>query len=307
MTQKAFISDADAALASLVWSCVENDSALKKAIASREQIAFSTPRIVDFQGTKKLSIFLYSITQEATPPNTPPTGSVSKKAAETCFALRYLITPLTGNDKDDHELLERIIHSVLAKPRIGGAAEENNSELLVKVDSLSLDELSRLWAGLGAPLRLSVSLTVFVTALHHDSEALVTVGSVTPKTPAAEMEHVTQLYQAVLKTFTEQSNGWRSRNVVIKQWVFSNFKKNTGLTVEEMQIALNSLGGSLEQHGSSAQFIESLNLLAGYYEHLLGELKGLQKVSHKQKENLETVDAWIKEVKTLVETLAART
>ena len=70
--------------------------------------------------------------------------------------------------------------------------------------------------------------------------------------------------------------------MIFKQWVFQNFKKNTDMTVEEMLITLNNLGDKLEQHGSTAQFIKPLNLLAGYYKHQLDQLKGLQKVSHKQ-------------------------
>ena len=33
--------------------------------------------------------------------------------------------------------------------------------------------------------------------------------------------------------------------MVVKQWVFQDFQKNTGMTVEEMQSMLNSLGDKL--------------------------------------------------------------
>jgi hypothetical protein len=107
----------------------------------------------------------------------------------------------------------------------------------------------------------------------------------------------------VLKTFTEQSNDWSKRNMAVKQWLLRDFKKNTDMTVEEMQTTLNNLGSKLEQHGLTTQFIKPLNLLAGYYEHQLNELKGLHKITHRQGENIEMISAWIKEVKDLVEAL----
>ena len=76
------------------------------------------------------------------------------------MVLHYLVTPFTGNEKEDHILLEKIIQMFLAKPIIDIADAENNVGVAVKIDSLSLDELSRLWIALDAPLRLSVSLTV---------------------------------------------------------------------------------------------------------------------------------------------------
>ena len=91
--------------------------------------------------------------------------------------------------------------------------------------------------------------------------------------------------------------------MVVKQWVLQDFKKNSGITVEEMLSTLNSLGDKLEQNGSTAQFIEPLNQLASYYQHQLDELKGFQKMSHKQQENLETIALWIKDIQGLVEAL----
>ena len=91
--------------------------------------------------------------------------------------------------------------------------------------------------------------------------------------------------------------------MLVKQWVLQDFEKNTNMTMEEMLTTLNNLGDKLEQHGSKAQFIKPLNILAGYYEHQLNELKGLHKITRGQGENIETVSAWIKEVKDLVEAL----
>ena len=302
MSQKAFISDVNAALANLIWNGIENESSVKNIISNREQISFSSPKATGTRETRKLSIFLYNITEEPAS-NMPSTVDYStKKTTQTTFALHYLVTPFTGNDKDDHSLLDKIIHTLLATPSIVSSDEKNNIKLTVKIDSLSLDELTKLWIALGAPLKLSISLNVSSVEPRYDSQAQVTSGTAVPQTPALDTR-VTQLYQAVLKTFTEQSHDWSKRNMMIKQWLQQNFKKNTNMTVEEMLTTLNSLGDKLEQHGSTAQFIKPLNQLAGYYKCQLGQLKGMHKVTHGQTENLETINTWIKEVETLVEVL----
>ena len=292
MDQKGFMSRVDTALTNLIWGGLENDSAASKMVSTQEQISFSSPKAANTRGNRKLSIFLYSITPEAVAANTK--GS---------FALHYLVTPFTGNDKNDHALLEKIIQMLLAKPLIDSPDLESNVELAVKIDSLSLDELSRLWTALGVPFRLSVSLTVSSAEPPHGSQTQITSVVTASETPLFDTKHVTELYQAVLKTFTAQSNGWMNRNMVIKQWVLQDFKKNSGMTVDETQNMLSSLGDKLEHGESTAQFIKPLNQLAGYYQYQLDELKGMQKVTRKQTENIETITMWIKDVNALVEML----
>jgi hypothetical protein len=286
MCQKANISDADSALANLIWKGIENEPVAKNIISNQEQISFSSPKNTD--RTRKLSIFLYSITIEPT------------------FALHYLVIPYAGNDTDNHSLLETIVRTASAAPSITNSNGKNDVEFTVKIDSLSLDALSKLWVALGAPLRLSVCLTLSYAELPHGSQAKIESAITTmPQTPALDTKNTFQLYQVVLKTFTEQSQGWRNRNMLFKQWVFQNFEKNAGMTADEMFTMLNNLGDKLEQHGSTTQFIKPLNQLLGYYEHQLGELKGMQKVSHGQRENIETINTWIDDVKVLVEALGS--
>jgi hypothetical protein len=287
MSQNAFISDANSALANLIWKGIENESAAKNIISSKEQISFSFPKASGTRGTRKLSIFLYHVTTQPT------------------FAMHYLVIPFTGNDKDDHILLETTIHTLSATPTIVSSDEKNNLEFRVRVDSLSLDKLTRLWTALGAPLKVSVSLSLTMVSTEPTFNSQANEASATegPQTPAIGTKNVTQFYQAVLKTFTEQSTGWRNRNIVFRQWVHQDFKKNTDMTVEEMATALNSLGDKLERHEPTDQFIKPLNLLAGYYKHQLDQMKGMHKVSHNQGENIETINIWIKEIENLIEAL----
>ena len=69
------------------------------------------------------------------------------------FLLHYLVTPFTGNDKNDHVLLEKIMGNISAQPQIVESGE-NTVGLIVKIDSFSLDDLSKLWIVLDLPLCL---------------------------------------------------------------------------------------------------------------------------------------------------------
>ncbi len=277
MSQKAFISDADAALSNLIWNGIKDEPVAKNIISSQEQISFSSPKDATAQKTRKLSIFLHNTTEETTARKVPLTLDSKENTISPTFALHYLVTPTTGNDKDNHALLEEIIQVLLATPAIADASKENKVGFAVKIDSLSLEELTKLWTALGIPLRLSVIITVTSAQPGIDSQAQIKSGAGAPQAAAQTVvrdEPVIQLYQAVLKTFAEQSDGWKNRNFAVRQWVIQDFKKNTNMAVEEMRSDLNSLGDKLQRHEPTEQFIKSLNALAGYYKHQLEQTDG---------------------------------
>jgi len=304
MSSPDFILNADKALENLVWNSIKQEPKAAEIVSSQEQISFSSPKAAEAKKTKKLSIFLYNVTQETAARNAPTmTDASGKRIPQTLFILNYLFTPCTGNEETDHVLLEKTIQTLAANPVIAVADTENGAALNVKLDSLSLDDLSNLWTALGAPLRLSASVTVASAELELASEKQAPkTASVVPS--AVPAENVTELYQAVQKTFTEQSDGWKKRNMFQKQWVFQDFKKVTDMSVEDMAAALNSLGDKLERHASTSQFVKPLNALAEFYEHQLTELKGMQKFSKKQRENVAMVTQWIKDVKALAAALS---
>jgi len=51
----------------------------------------------------------------------------------------------------------------------------------------------------------------------------------------SETRSTPELYQAILKTYIEQSEGWKKRNLFERQWVSRDFKKTTGMSIDEMQ------------------------------------------------------------------------
>ena len=113
-----------------------------------------------------------------------------------------------------------------------------------------------------------------------------------------------ELYQAVQKTFMEQSEGWKKRNLFERQWVSRDFKKNTGFSIDEMQAKLKALGDSLRAGASTAESIDTVNKIAGYYMHQQEQLRGFEKNSARLAENLKIMDGWIEDAKALVQTLS---
>lgn len=112
------------------------------------------------------------------------------------------------------------------------------------------------------------------------------------------------LYRQVMKTYTEQSDGWKKRNLFERQWVARDFKKNTGMSTDEMLTSLKNVGSGLESPSTSRSSVETLKKLALYYSHQQDQLKGFEKDPKKLEENLAIIDGWIREVTLLIESLA---
>jgi hypothetical protein len=112
-----------------------------------------------------------------------------------------------------------------------------------------------------------------------------------------------ELYQVVMKTYFEQSEGWKKRNLFERQWVSRDFKKTTGLSIDEMQTTLKTLGNNLKTKASTVDFIEPLTQLAGYYVHQQEQLKGFEKNPKKLEENLKIINSWIEDAKALTKLL----
>ena len=102
----------------------------------------------------------------------------------------------------------------------------------------------------------------------------------------------------VAKTYAEQSRGWKERNLFQRQWVFRDFKKNTGMSVDEMAAELanmKSRGGSVPK-GSAAV----LEKLSSYYKHQEDLLRGFEKDPKKLDEGLKAIQTWIDDIQDLL-------
>ena len=296
-----FILTTDKILTNLLWNNLKEEPKNQKSISNQNQIALSAPNTAQAAGAK-LSVFLYNIKEDAATRNASTVDASGRRTLQTSFSLSYLITPCTGEDQNDHLLLGKIIQVLENNPVLIGSEADNNSKLMVKLDSLSLDDLSKLWTALASPLRSCISCTVTQTSMELGTTSKAKTDLIEPK-PSTNTNRTTELYQAVFKTFVEQSEGWKKRNMLQKQFIYQDFKRTIDMSVEEMLTALNGLGDKLESGKPTAQYIKPLNGLSDFYEHQRDTLKGAGKFSQKQRNNIETINGWIQEVKALLEAL----
>ncbi len=118
-----------------------------------------------------------------------------------------------------------------------------------------------------------------------------------PSAPAA--------HAPVLATFIEQADGWKKRNVFERQWVYRDFRKVNGISVDEMRTTLDALGTALARGEPTARFVEPLQHLRAYYVHQQDLLKGFEKDPSKLAANLALMDGWIHDLDALSRALGA--
>lgn len=126
----------------------------------------------------------------------------------------------------------------------------------------------------------------------------------TPTVSAVPRLDLGELYQHILKTYMEQSEGWKKRGLFERQWVSRDFKKNTGLSIDEMRSALRQVGDDLHNQSASKASVETLKKISAYYEHQQEQLKGFEKDPKKLQENLAIIDGWVREIKALLNQLS---
>ena len=120
------------------------------------------------------------------------------------------------------------------------------------------------------------------------------------KTKGVDTKAVYSVFQSVLKTYIKQSEVGKSCNLFRRQWLAREFKRNTGLSIDEMYNTLITLGKCLEMKTSVTEFVEPLKKLGGYYGYQQELLRGLAKFSKKASEDLHIIEGWICEVNALL-------
>ena len=128
------------------------------------------------------------------------------------------------------------------------------------------------------------------------------IGSTTgEKAAAAEARDIpAELINAVVKTYSEQSKGWKERNIFQRQWVFRDFKKQTGMSVDEMGAELALIAGTRRKGGLTRSSTEVLKMLDSYYKHQAELLRGFEKDPKKLEDGLKAIQGWTDEIQAVV-------
>ena len=103
-----------------------------------------------------------------------------------------------------------------------------------------------------------------------------------------------EILSRVIKTYEEQYQGWKKRNVFERQWVLRDFKKTVGKSADEVYTAMNNMK---ENNGVlSSDEYSLLESLIAYWEHQYQLLQGFEKNKEKLKENSKIIKGWIADI-----------
>jgi NAD(P)-dependent dehydrogenase (short-subunit alcohol dehydrogenase family) len=110
------------------------------------------------------------------------------------------------------------------------------------------------------------------------------------------------LCRLVRKTLKEQSDGWSERSLFERQWMFRDFKKNAGMSIERWLDSLIELEKALEEVDPTAlrKMNPLLDHLVRYYDHMQDLARGYEKDESKLEEQLKIIQEWQEDVNRLV-------
>jgi len=154
------------------------------------KVLLNTPQEMVELGHEGVSLWLYRVLRDDHRLNDPPRRTSATQLAPAPLPLRlyYLVTPITtmknqGDPETEQYLLGKVLQSLHSYPIVRGAdlqAEFKGAdvELHVRLESLSLEEITRVWDALEGSYQLSVSYEVSVvnidSAREPDSRTPVT-------------------------------------------------------------------------------------------------------------------------------------
>ena len=118
-----------------------------------------------------------------------------------------------------------------------------------------------------------------------------------------DFDRAAEICKSVLATYRDQSDGWKKRNLFERQWVYRDFKKQTGRSVDEMLAALENLETHISSREMTAEVSAPLTELASYYRHQQDLLRGFEKDPKKMETNLKAMDSWIDDISTLLQVI----
>jgi hypothetical protein len=144
-------------------------------------VSLNTPQEMTEKPAEGLSVWLYRVMRDDQRLNDPPLRMSATEILPPPLPMRlhYLITPVTNRKLGDPETEQLILGKVLqilnGRPVLRGtdlAAEFSGTEveLHVRLEALSLEEITRVWEALEGSYQLSVSYEVSVVDIASDLE-----------------------------------------------------------------------------------------------------------------------------------------
>lgn len=141
-------------------------------------VSLNTPQEMAENNTEGLSVWLYRVVRDEQRLNAPPQRIDQNQLQRVPLPVRlyYLITPIVTSDNDsspetEQKILGKVLQIFHDHPKLRGTdllgdLEGAAVELTVRLESLSLEEITRIWDALDRSYQLSVSYEVSVVYIH---------------------------------------------------------------------------------------------------------------------------------------------
>jgi hypothetical protein len=150
------------------------------------KVRLQTPaEMTENGGMEGVSLWLYRVVRDEERLNEPPRriSPTELRPPPLPMRLHYLVTPLTnqaneGDPDTEQYLLGKILQLFHSKPLLRGADLRGefvgtDTELGIRLETLSLEEISRVWEGLSGSYQLSVSYEVSLVDINAAIEPLL--------------------------------------------------------------------------------------------------------------------------------------
>lgn len=141
------------------------------------QIDLRSPRELRQATATGVSLWLYRVTRNEDLLNQPRRRPAPDQRDQRGMPINlyYLVTPITEDSESEQALLGRVLqtfndHALLAGSDLQDALAGESTELRLTLETLSLEELTRVWSALQESYQLSVSYLVQVVVLDSDHE-----------------------------------------------------------------------------------------------------------------------------------------
>lgn len=165
MSDYTAIADVGETLKKLLWDNIKEDKTAKSIIESEDQITLSSPEKIE--SDKKLSLFLYQVAENAYLKNQEmqSANSTRLKYPPLSVNLFYMVTPHTQNREKDHIIVGKVMQIFYDNSILRGSILQGSlagDELKLILNSLSMDELNKIWNVMSKskPFKLSVCYEV---------------------------------------------------------------------------------------------------------------------------------------------------
>ncbi len=179
-------------LAQYIRQSLESDFNLKllfnPADGGTMVVSLSTPEEMTENATEGLSVWLYRVVRDDERLNDPPQrlGRGETRKAPLPLRLHYLVTPTVANSnptgtETEQTILGKVLqvlydHSTLSGADLQGDLSGTRLQLTARLESMSLEEITKVWYALERSYELSVSYEV--TVVYIDSELMESVSPV---------------------------------------------------------------------------------------------------------------------------------